>query len=169
MELTAKQSVRIFGWMAQPRLTLAWEDIKQAGKTWAQLRELGLSAESLAALQPDKAEWILRGGVQLQDLRDMTVFPVNPIIDFRADLAELWELNLSADELCSMNVTFAHMLSKGLSPSIMYYFNYDLAGWSRLGLTSQHVSKWTEAECKKVCAIGKAETCKILDEFVQDK
>lgn len=165
MELSSLQSVRIFGWWAQPRLTLAWEDVKTTGKTWKQLRDLGISANDLKTIQPDKQEWISRGGVQGTDLRDMKVFPVNPIVDFRADLAELWQLGFSAEELVEMQVNISQLISKGLSPAIMYYFNYDLAGWWKLGLTQYHVDKWTEAECAKVFGIKKAEVGKILEDF----
>jgi hypothetical protein len=33
-----------------------------------------------------------RGVIQVSDLLDMTVFPVNPLTDFCVDLAHLWDL-----------------------------------------------------------------------------
>ena len=87
--INAVQSVKIFGFWRQPVLTLSWTDIKQHNLTWRQLRALGLEAEMLKRVQPDKAEWIQRGGIQVADLTDMTCFPVNPLTDFGVDLTEL--------------------------------------------------------------------------------
>lgn len=165
MEISAIQSVRIFGWWAQPRLTLGWEDIKTTAKTWRELRALGIGAADLKRLQPDKLEWIQRGGVRLDDLRDMSVFPVNPIEDFRADLAELWRLAPTAAELHGMHVDYPQMLKRGLTPQIMFYFAFQLSDWQLLGLRESHVSTWSERDCKTVFGIGKNETCKILADF----
>jgi len=66
--ISAVQSVKIFGFWRQPVLTLSWTDIKQHNLTWRQLRALGLEAEMLKRVQPDKAEWIQRGGIQVADL-----------------------------------------------------------------------------------------------------
>lgn len=159
------QSVRIFGWWAQPRVTLGWEDIKATEKTWGELRGLGIGAEDLKRLQPDKMEWIQRGGVRLDDMRDMRVFPVNPIVDFRADLAELWKMAPTAQELHDMQVNYQQLVKRGLSPSIMFYFGFELSDWHLLGLDTYQVSQWSETDTKKVFGIGKHETCNILADF----
>ena len=112
MELTPSQSVKIFGWWAQPRLTLAWEDIKTNNLSWRHLRELGLQPHQLQRVQPDKMQWIQRGGLHPRDILDMTVFPVNPLTDFRVDLAELWNLQCSPEQLLEMNVTFEQLLER---------------------------------------------------------
>ena len=36
------QSVQIFGWMAQPRIPRAWEDIKLRSWTWRNLHDFGV-------------------------------------------------------------------------------------------------------------------------------
>jgi hypothetical protein len=63
--------------------------------TWRNLRALGIEAQALKQLQSDKYEWLQRGGIQVSDLIDMVVFPVNPLTDFGVDLAELWQLRCS--------------------------------------------------------------------------
>jgi hypothetical protein len=61
--LSGYQSVSLFGWWRQPILVLAWQDVKYHHFTWRQLRALGLEAETLQRLQPDKQEWLQRGGI----------------------------------------------------------------------------------------------------------
>ena len=60
MQIDPYQSVKIFGWWAQPRLTLAWEDVKHAQLSWRSLRNIGFQPGQLKALQPDKTEWLRR-------------------------------------------------------------------------------------------------------------
>jgi hypothetical protein len=86
--LSAVQSVKLFGWWRQPVLTLSWNDVKLEAFTWRQLRALGLDAETLQRLQPDKQEWVQRGGIQVADLLDMTVFPVKGT--FKVDPTRPW-------------------------------------------------------------------------------
>ena len=52
-----------------------------------------------------------RGGIQVADLIDMVVFPVNPLTDFGVDLAELWHLRCSTQTLISMGITFEHLIA----------------------------------------------------------
>ena len=106
IKVTAVQSVRLFGWFVQPVLTLSWVDVKQRAFTWRQLRALGIEAAELMRLQPDKQEWLQRGGIQVADLLDMTIFPVNPLTDFGVDLAELWALKSTATQMASMGLDF---------------------------------------------------------------
>ncbi|MFN9901917.1 MAG: hypothetical protein ACK55Z_24675, partial [bacterium] len=86
VHLNALQSVKLFGMWRQPILVLSWTDVKSNNFTWRHLRSLGIDAQSLKSLQPDKNEWIQRGGIQVSDLTDMLVFPVNPLTDFGVDL-----------------------------------------------------------------------------------
>ena len=57
---------------------------------------LGLNHMNLKAIQSDEHEWIQRGGVVVTNFKnhDMIVFPVTPLEDFRADLANLWEYEM---------------------------------------------------------------------------
>ena len=124
--LTPAQSVSLFGWFRQPILTLSWDDVKHEGFTWRQMRNLGLSAEQLRAVQPDKQEWIQRGGLQPHDIPDMTIFPVNPLSDYGMDLAELWDLKLSPQKMQEMDISFDHLLKKGMNALLMHAFAFPL-------------------------------------------
>jgi hypothetical protein len=166
MKINAYQSVMIHGWWAQPRLTLAWEDVKHKNISWRQLRDLGFEPVDLKRIQPDKMEWIQRGGLQLHDLVDMMVFPVNPLTDYRADLAELWNLKCSHAQLLQMGVTFEQLVKRGLNAQIMYYFDFSLSEWVDLGMTKKDVLSMTDAECQTVFAVDKNELMQIFDEFV---
>ena len=165
MELTPVQSVKIFGWWAQPRLTLAWEDIKTNNLSWRQLRDLGLHPHQLQRVQPDKMQWIQRGGLQLRDILDMTVFPVNPITDFRVDLAELWNLQCTPEQLLEMHVTFEQLLERGLNAHIMFYFNFSLSQWVKLGLTAEDVKAFSAAECDAIFGMTPDEVSGIIADY----
>ena len=87
---------------------------------WSRLREqYRFSAAELATLQPDKQEWVKRGALTLHDMMDMTVFPVKPITDMQADLAEVWSMHWTPEQLHSLSVTYANVLRKCLTQ--MYY------------------------------------------------
>ena len=165
MELTPSQSVKIFGWWAQPRLTLAWEDIKTNNLSWRHLRELGLQPHQLQRVQPDKMQWIQRGGLHPRDILDMTVFPVNPLTDFRVDLAELWNLQCSPEQLLEMNVTFEQLLERGLNAQIMFYFNFSLSQWAKLGLAAGDVQAFSAAECEAIFGMSPDEVSGIIADY----
>ena len=99
IQIDAYQSIQLFGYKRQPILTISWNDVKRENFTWRYLRSLSFQAEDLRRLQPDKQEWLQRGGVNMQDLKDMIVFPVNPLIDFGADLGELWNMQCSVESV----------------------------------------------------------------------
>lgn len=165
MKITALQSVKIFGWWNQPHLTLAWEDVKQFKLSWSILRKMGFDPTELKSIQPDKHEWIKRGGVVVSDLKDMTVFPVNPLTDFRVDLAELWNMKCSCDEFLAMNMTFTDLLNAGLNPQIMAYFNLRLSEWVSLGMSVEHVDHMTDEESVAIFGLDKSEVISITKTF----
>jgi len=139
MEVTASQSLAFFGWWDQPRFIVTWDDIKAKQFTWQQLRRLNFSAESLYNLQPDKHEWINRSMMTLADMPDTTIFPINPIRDMRADIAEVWSMAWSPDELNAMRVTYSDLVSKGLTMQLMTHFNFPLSMWLQLGFNEDHI------------------------------
>ena len=49
---------------------------RQSEHSWSQLRKFGFTAAELHSLQPNPEDWIVRGKVNLEDLRDMIIFPV---------------------------------------------------------------------------------------------
>lgn len=165
IKISPYQSVQIFGWWAQPRLTLAWDDIKHRNISWRALRELGFEPGELKSIQPDKTAWIQRGGLHLNDIVDMVVFPVNPLTDFRADLAELWNLKCSPALLREMGVTFKQLLMRGLNPDIMYFFNFTYAEWIKLGMLPEDIKNMSETNCVKVFGVGNAELLQIYEDF----
>jgi hypothetical protein len=165
MQIDPYQSVSIFGWWRQPRLTLTWEDVKQRGLSWRNLRALNFEPEELRKMQPDKMEWIQRGGLLLTDIPEMMVFPVNPLTDFRADLAELWNLRCAPGDLVKMGVTYTQLLNKGLNSQIMYYFNFTVHDWAELGMTTADVQALGDADCLQIFGIRKDELVKIMQDF----
>lgn len=140
IEVSAQQSLRIFGLWDQPRTLCTWADIKALGLSWRELRtDLGLLAEELHRLQPDKKEWISRGRLTLHDLPDMTCFPINPFEDLGADLGEVWSMRWSLAELAGMAVTYEQMRASGITTQIMQWFDWPLSAWVELGFSAEHV------------------------------
>ncbi len=162
VRVTSLQSVRLFGIFRQPIMVLSWHDVKQHNFTWRNLRALGLEAQELKQLQPDKNEWLQRGGIQVADLIDMIVFPVNPLTDFGVDLAELWQMRCSTCTLISMGVTFDHLVAKGITPQIMSAFALPLSDWTELGFGLQHAEAMSTLDCEQVFGIQKTEFLHML-------
>jgi len=164
--LTAEESVNLFGWFAQPVKTLSWEAVKTHLFTWRHLRSYGIDAERLKRVQPDKHEWINRGGLKTSDLNDMTIFPINPITDFGVDLAELWQMQCSVNDLLAMNVTYEQLLEKGLSVDIMHCFGFPLSAWVDLGFKSDHAKILNNEESLRVFGMQTSELLTILSSFI---
>jgi hypothetical protein len=165
VQLSPYQSISIFGWWRQPILTLSWHDIKTNNFTWLQLRALDLSPEELQLVQPLVKEWVQRGGIQINDIPDMTVFPVNPLTDFGVDLSELWGLKCESAQLRHMGVTYDHLLDKGLTPQIMNAFRLTLTAWVELGFSEVHAAVFTDDEASLVFKIRKQELLGIIRSF----
>ena len=163
--LNAEESVSLFGWFAQPKKTLSWEDIKTFFFTWRQLRSHNITASRLKKIQPDKYEWINRGGLQVSDLNDMTIFPINPISDFGVDLAELWQMQCTAQDLMAMNITYDQLIDKGLSTDIMQCFSFPLSAWVDLGFKPHHAAVLTDDESLRVFGMASCELKTILTSF----
>jgi hypothetical protein len=139
---------------------VTWDDVKTTELTWSQLRKLSFSPAALHTLQPDKHEWINRSLLTLQDMRDTTVFPINPIVDMRADIGELWSMQCTAQELCNMGVSYDDLVAKGLTIQIMAYFNYALSMWMQLGFRDEHIK--SEEMCMHVFGVEETELRRIM-------
>jgi hypothetical protein len=146
-----RQSLAIFGMWDQPRQVLEWQDVTARNLTWRTLRDtMKFDPESLRKLQPDPNEWVARASITLQDLPDMTCFPVHPFMHLRADLAEVWSMRWSADTLKQLNVTYEQLRAKGMNVQVMQHFNFTLGQWMSLGLNSTHVTAMDE-DCVRRC------------------
>jgi len=163
MELSARESIRFFGMWDQPRTMLAWEDVKGRCLSWHALRNQFLfSRENLQRLQPDKGEWVKRGALTLHDLVDMSIFPVNPISDLDADLAEIWSMQWSPDEMRAMGMTYAQMRRSGLNIDIMKRFGFSLQAWASLQLDARDVAPMSEADSVALFGLPPQEVQDIL-------
>ena len=159
------QSIDLFGFLRQPILTLSWKDVKQENFTWRFLRSLQLPSQELKLLQPDKNEWLQRGGVGIEDLKDMSVFPVNPLTDFAVDLAELWNMQCTQEEFTSMGITYDQLIQRGITPGIMSAFQLPLSTWVELGFNKDHAALLEEHETQLVFGLSHTELVKILCDF----
>jgi len=165
MQVSARDSIRIFGWWDQPRNVLMWSDCKELGYTWGSLREeLQFTPTQLYALQGDKFEWVRRGGLRLLDLPEMSMFPVNPLSDMRADIGELCVMQWRQETLHAMGVTYKQMAVAGMSPRIMSFFRFPLSDWVALGIRSEDVSHWTDQEAYATFGVGLDELQLILQD-----
>ena len=165
LRINAFQSVQLFGIKRQPILTLSWSDVKVENFTWRFLRSLDISAQDLYKMQPDKHEWLQRGGVCIEDLKDMSVFPVNPLTDFAVDIAELWNMQLSVEEMVKMGITYDQLVVKGITPGIMTAFRFPLSAWVGLGFASEHAACMQDSEAQMIFALGREELMQILNDY----
>jgi hypothetical protein len=164
--VTPRQSIAIFGLWDQPRQVLEWQDITARNLTWRMLRDtIGLEAEQLKRMQPDPVEWVHRASITLQDLPDMSCFPVNPFVHLHADLAEVWSMHWSADTLKQFEVTFEQLRDKGMNAQVMQHFNFTLGQWMALGLRQQHVSIMDTDVVKKCFDMHKDEVVEITGNY----
>ena len=164
------QSVRLFGWLDQPRDIVMWTDIERRSISWQRLRrEFGFSAHELFQIQPDKHEWIKRGGITIDDAPDMCIFPVNPISDLGMDLGELWRKKWPVDVLLKMSVTYEQMLDMGLSFNIMPFFDLSLASWCKLGFKYTHAQSLNPGLSFKLFGMPHAELLQILQSFQKNE
>ena len=132
--------------------------------TWRILRERYLfTALELHTLQPDKLEWVKRGALTLHDMLDMTVFPLNLISDMHADLAELWSMQWTVEELVRMDVTFSQIKMCGLNHHIMMHFGFPLSAWSKLGFDGPAALAMQNDELLLLFGIDQAEVVSILE------
>jgi len=163
MELSARESIRFFGMWDQPRTMLAWEDVKGRCLSWKTLRlEYHFSRDKLQQLQPDKGEWVKRGALTLHDMVDMTHFPINPISDLHADLAEVWSMHWTCDQMQLMGITYAQMKRCGLNAQIMEKFGFSLLSWASLQLDARDVGVMHDNECLTLFGLPKHEVHSIL-------
>ena len=142
---------------------LAWEDVKSQCLSRKTLREdFTFSGAKLQQLQPDKGEWIKRGALTLHDMVDMSIFPVNPISDLHADLAEVWSMHWSCDQMRLMGITYAQMKRNGLNAPIMQHFGFSLLSWASLQLDARDVDALHDNDCLTLFGLPKHEVHSIL-------
>lgn len=166
IKVTALQSVRLFGWIDQPRDIVMWEDLEHRKISWRRLRhEYGFTPLQLKEIQPDKNLWIDRGGVSHEDAPDMSVFPVNPITDLAMDLGELWRQKWPVDTLLKMNITFDQLRDCGLTFNIMPFFDLSLNSWCKLGFAHKHAVDLNPGLSFKLFGMPHKELLQILLSF----
>ncbi len=166
LEVNAKQSIAIFGWIDQPRKIVAWDDLIKNNWSWRRLRnELGFTARELYRIQTDKQAWLTRGQLTLHDLPEMTIFPINPFTDMKADIGEVWSMQWTANQLADMTVKYEEMRVRGLSPQIMHHFNFSLSSWFAMGFRRDDAESFSDDECILVFGVDKTELKKILSDF----
>ena len=145
IEVTPWQSIQLFGLWDQPRKLVSFEHIRKNHFSWNFLRQkLKFSARELHSLQQDKQKWIQFGQLTLHDVMDMKLFPVNPLTDLCADLAEIWSMKWQPDDMIEMGISFDQLLRAGMTPQVMKYFNYTLTEWINLGYNSKHINETSE-------------------------
>jgi len=163
MELSSRESIRFFRLWDQPRTMLAWEDVKTRCPSWKSLhQDYSFTREKLFSLQPNKVEWIKRGALTLHDMTDMSHFPINPISDLHADLAEVWLMHWTAEEMKLMGITYAQMKRSGLNSRVMQHFGFSLLAWSSLQFDGRDVEQMPDSECQALFGLPQGEVCNIF-------
>jgi len=147
VNLSAVQSVTIHG-LWNPKPVLMWSDVQQnPSLTWRYLLNIGLNKTSLMKLQPIGSEWLLlHGRVHLADIPEMSAWCLHPIRDMGCTLADMLQLQWSADMMTRMCVTYDQLVAIGMNSQTMALFGFTLLQWMHMDFTRQHVLLMSEQE-----------------------
>eukprot|EP00961_Rhodomonas_salina_P159698 2150710-Rhodomonas_salina.1 len=138
VQLSHGQVLKVYGFFASTTL-LSWSDVVARSLSFRFLhRTACLTAAQLHRIQPSAVAWVEKGLVDLQDVPDMLLWPLNPIVDLHTPVDRL--LGMPSDTLAKSWVTYQHLLDSGLTADIMPLFHFSLAEWQKVGLTAEHVS-----------------------------
>ena len=143
MRLTAGQACYVFGWF-QAKYNLLWEDVvKHPHINFKLLQQANISLDSLYHLQPDAQQWIREKKITKDDLfKILEKWDCDPITDFKLDIGDLTDPRFSVEILQKMGLNYEKMAEMGLTSENMRLFRHiTLVGWSKLGLSKEHVRK----------------------------
>ena len=132
VDLTARQSVLIFGWW-NPRRKLVWSDVLKVKLTLDKLISIGLQAPDLMLMQPDPVEWVKHTGASLKHARFMQAWGANPFVHFNADLADVLSMKPTCVEMVRMNINHEQLVEKGMNELTEKMFKFDEEEWGMLG------------------------------------
>ena len=138
MRLTARQSIRIFGWL-DPRPILAWADILRLGLTLDTLLSYGIRPADLVSVQPDPSEWVRHAGAGHRHARVMQPWGANPFVHLGADLADVLGMELTVVEMLRMDITYAQLRRAGMTDRTERMFKLDDEEWDMLGRPSRKI------------------------------
>jgi hypothetical protein len=147
VNLSAVQSVTIHG-IWNPRPVLMWADVQHNPFfTWRYLLSIGISKTSLMKLQPVGSEWLLlKDRVHLADIPEMSAWCLHPIRDMGCTLADILQLEWTADMMTRMCVTYDQLVSIGMNSQTMSLFGFTLLQWVHMGFNRQHVLGMSEQD-----------------------
>ena len=162
--LTPAQSVWIHG-IWRPKRYLAWADIlKDPRLNLKSLVGAGIPLSSLHYIQSDPLQWISTERMCLDDcLVAAPLWETHPIHHFHADLGDMVSARWPPDQLVKMGVTYTDLVSIGLTPENMKLFTYiTLSGWSALGFTKEHATRFTDPEMVRLFGMTTQEVLRAL-------
>ena len=155
--LTPGQAVYIHGWINAKR-SLTWSDMREKTNiNFKLLTRANLSLGAIHHLQPDVVEWVKLGKMDLDDCPVVShLWGAHPIKHFHADLGDIVSSHWPPEQLVRMGVTYQDLVGIGLTPENMKLFtNVTLTGWSSLGFTKEHATKFSESQIARVFGMAK--------------
>lgn len=156
--LSARQNIIIHGLWSMKR-TLEWDTVKERGLTVSFLsQKAGLTGKDFLVLQPVAMEWVQNNLCSVDDCRDLSLLPLNPLRDLKITVDKL--IQFSSSDLLSFGVTYDEMKDAGMNPVMMSLFHFSLSEWMDLGFTVSHVDYMTSAETNSLFGMDKEETQK---------
>eukprot|EP00961_Rhodomonas_salina_P143080 1925637-Rhodomonas_salina.2 len=94
--------------------------------------QAGRHAARLALAVPHAAlplisEWVRHWAVTLAHATEMMeVWDINPLVDFKADLADILSMRWPSESMHSLKVTYPDLLAVGFSADTMHMFGYTM-------------------------------------------
>jgi hypothetical protein len=156
IDLTASQSIAIFGW-AKPLRVLNWKIVfDRDDLTFKKLFfEMGLTERQLLKMQGDKKMWITYKKLELTDILLVPLWKLHVTKDFHAHITNIAMLNLSYEFLQYTGVTFEDLVGAGLTVNLMMLLKLSLNAWIQLGLTLDFVKDMQEVQSMALFGIPK--------------
>jgi hypothetical protein len=163
VSLKAPQIVRLFGWW-NLKPYLSWDDVQSSAGvvTFRSLRRVGLTSAQLHILQPDSIAWVKYGGVTLDDVHEMTLWPVHPCKHLNAGLSDIITKQWTSSQMNALGLSLPELSQMGMEPGLMCMFGYPLSSWITLGLDRKFVENMNDEQIRKVFKISRIQVLHAL-------
>jgi len=169
ISLEPTQIVRLFGWW-NIKPYLCWDDVQfSAVTTFRSLRAIGLTPKQLHTLQPDGSAWVKHGGITIDDVHEMILWPVHPCRDLMAGLSDIITKQWTSTQMNQLGLSLPELTNMGMDPGLMCMFGYPLSSWINLGLDRAYVENMDDEQIRKVFKISRIQVLHALPVHLSGK
>jgi hypothetical protein len=169
LSLKPPQIIRLFGWW-NVKPYLSWDDVQcSPDMTFRSLRAIGLTSKQLHILQPDGSAWVKNGGVTIDDVHEMILWPVHPCNDLKAGLSDIITKQWTSTQMKQLGLSLPELTLLGMDPGLMCMFGYPLSSWINLGLDQTYVDNMDDDQIRKFFKISRTQVLHALPVHLSGK